>query len=97
MKNKILTILAAAVCLASCDLNYTPLSKLSPETFFSNESELQAFSNQFYTILPSTPYEESSDLHVKNSLSEVYASYLQAVADGISHLLETTILSLSIP
>lgn len=71
MKNKILTIIAAAVCLASCDLNYTPLSKLSPETFFSNENELQAFSNQFYSTLNMNTYDEVSDLHIKNSLSEV--------------------------
>lgn len=70
MKNKILTIIAAAVCLASCDLNYTPLSKLSPEAFFSNESELQVFSNNFYNYFPDTPYDEVSDLHVKNSLSD---------------------------
>ena len=71
MKNKILTIIAAAVCLASCDLNYTPLSKLSPETFFSNENELQAFSNQFYSTLNMNTYDEVSDLHIKNSLSDV--------------------------
>ena len=82
MKNKILTIIAAAVCLASCDLNYTPLSKLSPETFFSNESELQAFSNQFYTILPDTPYEELSDLHVKNALSDEMRSKRTVPSSG---------------
>lgn len=82
MKNKILTIIAAAVCLASCDLNYSPLSKLSPETFFSNESELQAFSNQFYTALPDTPYEESSDLHVKNSLSDEMRSKRTVPSSG---------------
>ena len=71
MKNKILTIIAAAVCFASCDLNYTPLSKLSPETFFSNENELQAFSNTFYSTLNMNTYDEVSDLHIKNSLSEV--------------------------
>ena len=82
MKNKILTIIAAAVCLASCDLNYTPLSKLSPETFFSNESELQVFSNSFYTILPDTPYEEVSDLHIKNSLSDEMRSKRTVPASG---------------
>ena len=82
MKNKILTIIAAAVCLASCDLNYTPLSKLSPETFFSNESELQAFSNQFYSAFPDTPYEESSDLHVKNALSDEMRSKRTVPSSG---------------
>ena len=71
MKNKILSIIAAAVCLVACDLNYTPLSKLSPESFFSNESELQAFSNQFYSSLTVGGYEEISDMITKNTLTDV--------------------------
>ena len=71
MKNKILSLIATAVCLVACDLNYTPLSKLSPESFFSNESELQAFSNQFYSSLTVGGYEEISDMITKNTLTDV--------------------------
>ena len=54
---KILSILTigCALTLSSCEdwLDKYPLSKMSPETFFSNENELQAFSNKFYTSFPS--------------------------------------------
>ena len=53
---KILSILTigCALTLSSCEdwLDKYPLSKMSPETFFSNENELQAFSNKFYTVIP---------------------------------------------
>ena len=70
MKNKIFSVIAAAVCLVACDLNYTPLSKLSPESFFSNESELQAFSNQFYSDLTIGGFDEISDMLTKNQLTD---------------------------
>lgn len=70
MKNKILSLIAATVCLVACDLNYTPLSKLSPESFFSTESELQAFSNQFYNSLTVGGYDEISDMITKNQLTD---------------------------
>jgi len=70
MKNKILSLIAAAVCLVACDLNYTPLSKLSPESFFTNESELQAFSNQFYSSLTVGGFDEISDMLTKNVLTD---------------------------
>lgn len=55
MKKNIKYILALAVApmmLASCDdmLNKHPQATLSPETFFTNESEMMSFSNSFYTI-----------------------------------------------
>lgn len=52
----IFVALLTAGALSSCDamLDKYPLDSLSPETFFSNEAELQAFSNTFYTILPGT-------------------------------------------
>ncbi|WP_290539536.1 RagB/SusD family nutrient uptake outer membrane protein [Alistipes sp.] len=53
---KILSILtlSCVLMLSSCEewLDKYPLSKMSPETFFSNENELQAFSNKFYTAFP---------------------------------------------
>ena len=46
---KILLILAAGctMALVSCEewLDKYPLAQMSPDTFFSNENELQAFSN----------------------------------------------------
>ena len=64
---KILKIALTAVTLTlfSCEdaLDKFPLDKLSPETNFSSATELQLFSNQFYTMFPggSSIYGESAD------------------------------------
>ena len=43
---------------------------MSPETFFSNENELQAFSNTFYTIFPGDGLcNEGYDNIVKNEIA----------------------------
>lgn len=54
MKKNILILSVAALALTSCDdfLNKTPLDKQSAETYFKTETELQLFSNNFY----SSPY-----------------------------------------
>ena len=70
MKKNIKYILALSVApmmLASCDdmLNKHPQATLSPETFFTNESEMMSFSNSFYTIFPSTGlYNENCDNYI---------------------------------
>ena len=71
MKTKISILIAAVLCLVSCDLDKKPLSQLSPDSFFSTEAELQAFSNNFYDgIFPSTEiYGEQSDLVIKLGLT----------------------------
>ena len=71
---KILSILTASciLTLSSCEdwLDKYPLAQMSPETFFSNENELQAFSNTFYTIYPGDgPYNEGYDNIVKNEIA----------------------------
>ena len=78
MKHNIKHILAALfvpVVLVSCDdlLNKTPQATLSPDSFFTSESEMQAFSNNFYTILPSTGlYSENCDNYIgTNLISEI--------------------------
>ena len=56
--------LLTAGALSSCDslLDKYPLDSLSPETFFSNASELQAFTNTFYSMLPGTgAFDEKAD------------------------------------
>lgn len=65
-------MLAAASLLAvSCDLDKQPLANLSPDSFFSSRSELDAFANNFYTNFPGgSIYEEESDFIIKNSRSD---------------------------
>lgn len=72
---KILWILTAcgSLTLASCEdwLDKYPLAQMSPETFFSNENELQAFSNKFYTTFPSDGlYNEYWDNLIHNDLPQ---------------------------
>lgn len=57
----------------SCEdsLDRYPKDKLSPETFFSNATECELFTNDFYTILPggSTIYGETADIISKQTLT----------------------------
>lgn len=51
--------------MCSCEdwLTKEPLAQMAPETFFSNENELQAFSNNFYSEFPGSGlYEDQYDL-----------------------------------
>lgn len=58
MKSKIilyitgLTMLAISACKKDSFLNRAPLSDISPETFFTNETDYQLYCNQYYTGLP---------------------------------------------
>lgn len=66
MKMKyILLIAPLLLSVCSCEgwLNKEPLAQMSPESFFSNENELQAFSNNFYNDFPGTGlYSDNYDL-----------------------------------
>ena len=51
---KIMLLLAAVCCFYSCDdLDEFPEDELSPESYFSSESELELYTNQFYSLMPS--------------------------------------------
>lgn len=42
------------MCLVSCDdLNEVPQDKLSPATYFGSATELELYTNQFYSLIPS--------------------------------------------
>ena len=70
MKKFLILILAASVGLSSC-LDKTPLSQMSPDTFFSNANELEAFSNTFYTMFPAASlYSENADNIIGLELTE---------------------------
>ena len=65
MKKKTIIPLFSLLVLCSCAgwLDKEPLAQMSPGSFFSNENELQAFSNGFYTIFPGSGiYSENYDL-----------------------------------
>ena len=67
-------LLSASLLLASCEktLDKFPLDKLSPETFLSTETEMQTYTNSFYTMFPgaSDLYSESSDAVIGTDLHQ---------------------------
>lgn len=75
MKHNILytvAILSATVLLSSCEdmLNRTPLDKLSPETFLSNETEMRSYTNALYPMLPSGFFGNQNDAWVGRDLDD---------------------------
>lgn len=71
MKKSILMMAVVSLLAVSCDLDKQPLANLSPDSFFSTRSELDAFANDFYSNFPGTSvYEEESDLIIRNNRSD---------------------------
>ena len=72
MKRNILALLLLIVGLNSCDwLNEYPKDKISPQDYFRTETDLQLFTNPFYSeLLKLEPYKEQSDHCVQISLSD---------------------------
>ena len=61
----------AALGLYGCEdqLDRYPKDKLTPDKIFRNEQECQLYTNDFYTIFPTTVYGESADVIAKNVLT----------------------------
>ena len=69
----ILLPLLAGFVFTACDdlLDAVPKDKMSPETFFKNEKELQAFTMNFYGMLPGTSlYMEDADTYIQMGLTD---------------------------
>lgn len=84
---------AASLLAVSCDLDKKPLANLSPDSFFSTRSELDAFANNFYSIFPaSSIFEEESDLIIKIDRADwmrigcgTDVQFRVPAADGLGH------------
>src|ERR1700712_602658 len=67
MKNKYITgaICALLTVMTACKkesfLNRIPLSDISPQKFFKNESDLQLYCNQYYLNLPVQTFLRADD------------------------------------
>lgn len=76
MKNiiRLFTIAACVAAFISCEkdpLDKQPLSSLAPEAFFSSASGLEAFSNNFYTVMPASAlYAENADLYATSNMPD---------------------------
>ena len=74
MKRYIVILAVALLAFTACDdiLDKKPQSKLSPETYFTNMTELQLFTNSFYNnLLPKSPYNVQSDQYIKANPSDL--------------------------
>ena len=72
-RHLIMTALALTVGLAGCDdlLDKSPLSQISEGDYFKTETDLQLFSNSFYSdLLNKSPYDDQSDVYVQQELSD---------------------------
>lgn len=67
-------LLTASMVFVSCEglLDRFPQAALSPETFLASETEMQTYSNAFYTMFPGAGdmYNEFSDVVIGLNLSE---------------------------
>ncbi len=68
------TLLTASMLFASCEglLDRFPQDKLSPETFLANETEMQTYTNSYYTMFKGAGdfYNEFSDVVIGTDLSK---------------------------
>lgn len=66
--------LTASIVFVSCEgfLDRYPLAALSSETFLASETELQTYSNSFYTVFPTAAdmYNEASDAVIGTDLNQ---------------------------
>lgn len=71
MKKYFIITLAALFALVSCDiLDKTPDSKISPDSYFKTEADLQLFTNPLYDLFSDTFFEQQSDHLVRLHLSD---------------------------
>jgi len=82
MKNKyhlyiiVIAIMAFASCKKDSFLNRYPLSDVSPQNFFKNETDLQLYCNQYYSTLPAqylVDLDDDSDDKANASMNQFLA------------------------
>jgi hypothetical protein len=79
LRNICLTaIVGAAFVGCTDDLDELPQDKLSPETYFSSEKELQLYTNQFYSLMPS-PSEQNMNWYQEQGEHMVTPTLLREI------------------
>ena len=82
----ILLPILAAFTLTGCDdlLDCYPLDRMSPETFYKSEAELQAFGMNFYEMMPSAGslFMEDADTYIQMGLTDELKGTRQIPASG---------------
>ncbi len=88
MKKTAYLLLALLACttVVSCDdlLDAVPKDRMSPETFFKTEKELQAFSMNLYAMLPGggSLFMEDADTYIQMGLTDELKGTRQIPASG---------------
>lgn len=69
---KWLLLCLSVVSLSACDITLYPEDKVTPGTYFRNETDLQLFTNNFYTSLPSAAdvYADEADIIINPALDD---------------------------
>ena len=86
MKKTIIASLFVLLCVTSCDfLNEVPQDRLSPESYFKTETDLQLFTNRLYdNLLDKDAYERQSDHCIHLNLSkELHGGTFRTVNNGV--------------
>lgn len=75
--------LCAAMLLPSCDMDLAPEDTLSPSTYFQNGSQLQLWTNRFYTLFPTAEElaSQSADDNIRSELGEVLMGQRSAASE----------------
>lgn len=87
MKRKILLGSFVSVCLivlSSCDLNLAPEDTLSPSTYFANESQLELWTNRFYSMFPDANdlAKQNADDNISSDLGETLMGQRTAASES---------------
>ena len=69
---KWLLLSVSVVALSSCDITLYPEDTITPGSYFRNETDLQLFTNNFYTALPSATdiYADEADIIINPALDD---------------------------
>lgn len=86
MKTKIFTIGLAVFSLmltASCELNLAPEDTLSPDSYFQNKSQLELWTNRFYSLFPDVDdlARQNADDNISSELGETLMGQRTAASE----------------
>lgn len=69
--SKWLMLFCGIVAFSSCDISLSPEDTITPESYFRNETDLELFTNSFYTSLPASEiYQDEADIIINMILDD---------------------------
>lgn len=75
MITKWLMAIIPVVTLSACDISLYPEDTITPDSYFRNETDLQLFTNTFYTYLPGEDiYQDEADIIINPMLNEAISN-----------------------